>query len=98
MDFKLQGEPDLTPIWITIYYDFLIQNITGKTYERSMVNRGCPFGFVFHCLLVDYPDIQRLYPPGILAFTLNGLAPEFKTPLQDGDEICLMVEKDNNPN
>ena len=91
MNFNQHEEPDLTPIWITIYYDPLIQQITGKTHERSMVNRGCPFGFVFQCLLIDYPDIEKRYPPGILAFTLNGTAPEVETPLQDGDNIILMV-------
>jgi hypothetical protein len=95
MNFNPHDEPDLTPIWITIYYDFSIQQITGKAYERSMVNRGCLFGFVFQCLLMDYPDIQRRYPPGNLSFSLNGVAPEIETPLQDGDEIRLMVEQNS---
>lgn len=89
--FALPEEADLTPIWITIFYDPALQLITGKAKAQAMVNRGCPFGFILTCLLMDYPQIERLYPPGVLGFTLNGQPPEMSAPLADGDQLCFMV-------
>lgn len=87
------NEPDLTPIWITIYYDTEIQAITGKAKERTMVNRGCPFCFVLESVLISYEGIKKMYPPGTLGFTLNGQPPDFLTPLQEGDRLYFMVCK-----
>jgi len=92
MDFMPAAEGDLTPIWITLYFDRAMQMIVGKPVMRSMVNRGCPFALVLECLLIDYPEIQKRYPPGVLSFTLNGTAPELWTPLADGDRAAFFVE------
>ena len=93
MKMCLASEPDLTPIWITIYYDTALQKITGTSKERSMVNSGCPFGFVLESILISYAEIRKRYPPGILGFTLNGQAPEPSTPLKDGDLLCFEICK-----
>lgn len=87
-------EPDLTPIWVTIYYDPQLRAITGKAKERAMVNRGCYFGFVLESVLISYSEIRKKYPPGILGFTLNGQPPDLLTPLKDGDLLCLLVCND----
>lgn len=88
-------EPDLTPIWITIYYDTALQRITGKTKELSMVNNGCPFAFVLQSILISYAEIEKKYPPGVLGFTLNGQPPDPSTSLKDGDLLCFEVYEDN---
>jgi hypothetical protein len=91
-------ESDLTPVSITIYYDKKLQTIVGKSQERTMVNLGCPFGFLLKCVLVSYPEIKRRFPPGILGFTLNGVPPDILDPLKDGDRICFLVCEDSMEN
>lgn len=85
------NESDLTPIWITIYYDKTLQTIVGRAQERAMVNIGCPFGYVLHCVLTSYPEIKRRFPPGVLGFTCNGIPPDILRPMKDGDRIYFLV-------
>jgi len=85
------SEPDLTPANITIYYDERLQAVVGKAKERVFVNKGCPFGYMFQCVMVSYPEIEQHFPPGILGFTLNGVPPDVMDPLKDGDQICFLV-------
>lgn len=94
MKRSLCHEADLTPIWITIYYDTALQMITGTAKDRSMVNNGCPFGFILESLLISYSEIGKRYAPGVLGFTLNGQPPDPSTPLRDGDLLCFEVYKD----
>lgn len=91
-------EPDLTPIWITIYYDKALQKITGRAKERAMVNNGCPFGFILESILISHSEIKKRYPPGVLGFTLNGQPPELLTSLKDGDLLCFKVCNHNDKN
>ena len=84
-------EPDLSPIWITVYYDSKLQLITGMPEERIMINQGCPFIFILQSIFMSYKEIQKKYPPGILGFTLNGEPPNPGTLLNEGDSVCLAV-------
>lgn len=73
-----------------------LARITGWRETQSLNNEGCPFFFVFECLLVDYPEILRRYPPEaeVLAFTINGVPPtDFGYPLQDGDQVCFWIHR-----
>ena len=93
MDTAAQQKVDLTPIWITLYFDPAMQMVVGKPVMRSMVSKGCPFWFVLRNLLSDYPEIWRRHPPGTLGFTLNGVAPALETLLADGDRIAFFVNQ-----
>ena len=91
MSKELFNEPDLTPIWVDIYYDHRLQSIIGMAKDRAMVNRGCPFAFILECLFVDFPEIEQRYPPGALGFTLNRRSPDVFEKLKDGDQIHFMI-------
>ncbi len=39
----------------------------------------------------SYPEIKKLFPPGVLGFTLNEKKPKELTLLKDGDRVDFMV-------
>lgn len=88
----ISKEVDLSPIFVDVYCDTALQFITNYHHTRAMVNKGCAFAFILSCLLLDHPEIEERYPPGVLGFTLNGRVPEIDTPLNDGDKICFTIE------
>lgn len=77
------------PVTVWIYYDPVLQNITGTAKEWAVVNKHSPFCFLFDNLLREYPRILTRFPPeaGLLGFTLNNRPPQMDTPLDEGDEI-----------
>lgn len=91
MVIDVSHETSLEPVWITISYDRNLQEIVGKSHERVMVSKGCPFGYVLRCVLTSYPAIEQRFPPGVLGFSLNGLPPHVMEPIRDGDHIEFTV-------
>lgn len=89
---RLNSAPSLEPIWIDIVYDTKLQRITGKAMERTMCNSGCPFFVILHCVLTEYPDIPRRFPPGVLGFTVNGIAPDIDQPMHDGNVVSFSTD------
>jgi len=77
------------PITIKIRYDEELRKITGTAECRAIVNVGATFGLVLMSVLAEHPKIAERYPPGMLAFTLNGTRPEVHSLLSDGDTICI---------
>ncbi len=78
---------DLTPITIVVQCDPHLAHLTGYRHLPAMINKGQPFGLFFHFWLTSHPEVMIHFPPGHLAFTLNGRAPALTQPLQDGDHI-----------
>jgi hypothetical protein len=76
---------------ITVKYDKTLQVITGTEEHPVMMSKGSVFAFLLHCVFIEYPEIQEQYPPGVLAFSVNGFAPKTYSPLFDGDEVFFEV-------
>jgi len=77
---------------ILVKYDRELAKITGRREEESMINEGQPFLLFLHFFLTTYPEIKKKYPPGELAFFLNGRPPaDFET-LSDGDVILFAAK------
>jgi hypothetical protein len=91
MDLERFREAGFTPVRITMEFDPGMQLVVGEATIEAIVDEGCPFGFVLQNLLIDYPEIWNRYPPGILGFTLNGVAPPFDAPLAEGDRLQFFV-------
>jgi hypothetical protein len=77
---------------ITVKYDKVLEAIVGVSEHPVIMSQGCPFGFLLECILMDYPKIKKKYPPGVLRFLVNGVAPKTYSPLFDGDEVCFWTE------
>ena len=88
---RLNSAPTPEPIWIDIIYDTTLQRITGRARERTGCTRGCPFFFILNCVLTEYPEIRRRFPPGVLGFTVDGMAPAIDHPLTDGSIVRFGV-------
>jgi len=76
---------------VTNYYDRTLQHITGCSYESATVSEGLLFLEYLFFILSSYPQIESLYPPGTLAFTINGKRPTDFTVLRNGDQIFFAV-------
>lgn len=77
------------PCTITIQYDKELTKITGRKTEESVVSEGLPFIMFLDFLFKTYPEIEQKFPPGSLAFLLNGVAPSENIILSDGDKISF---------
>lgn len=85
------------PIKIRITYDKTLQGLTGVSEYFSYASPGAPFILILDAIFTEHPIIQKTYPPGVLGFTLNGLAPDVHTPLNDGDVIHLLIPENFRP-
>lgn len=85
--FKEATSGDLTPITILVQCDPHLARVTGYRHSPAVINNGQPFGLFFHCWLCSHPEVMIKFPPGQLAFSLNGRTPPLMQPLQDGDHI-----------
>lgn len=81
------------PARIKISYDQALQEITGKSGEEAWVSEGLPFLFFLKIILSSYPEIENRYPPGILGFAVNGMAPLENYPLKEGDRVEFLVPR-----
>ncbi|MBI2343947.1 MAG: hypothetical protein HYV02_06420 [Deltaproteobacteria bacterium] len=77
----------IRPITLTIQCDATVADVTGYQQAVLISQRGAFFGDFFSCWLANHPEIERHCPPGTLAFTLNGRAPEMLDLLHDGDHL-----------
>ncbi len=81
----------LKPINIFVKFDSVMEAITGQTEMKIIMSHDAPFIFLLHSIFTSYPEIQRRYPPGKLAMTLNGQPPgEFEL-LKDGDRVSFFI-------
>lgn len=74
---------------ITIRYDRELSQIVGRRVEDTVVSEGLSFIMFLNFFFQTYPEIERKFPPGSLAFLINGLAPLDDTVLKDGDKIAF---------
>ncbi|MEK7190480.1 MAG: hypothetical protein AAB661_01805 [Patescibacteria group bacterium] len=86
---KIPGMPK--PIFIKVEFDRDLQKITGKKEIPMVVSQGATFAYVLQNIFIEYPGIEKKYPPGELGFTIDGTPPKTYTPIFDGDVIRLSV-------
>lgn len=82
-------------IHITVEVDQMLSHITELSSFESTISEGMPFIQFLFFLFKSYPEIEKRYPPGALAMTLNGHPPTDFELLEDGDVVKLWVMKVN---
>lgn len=78
-------------IRITARYDKELQKITRKEEHPVIMSEGSTFVYLLMNIFMEYPDIEKQYPPGVLGFSINNIPPKTYTPLFDGDIVDLSV-------
>ncbi len=76
---------------ITVRYDKQLQLITEVAEHPCMMGKGSTFAWLLECIFIEYPEIQEKYPPGVLYFSVNGVAPKTYSALFDGDEVFFGI-------
>ncbi len=59
--------------------------------EPAIVSENILFLEYLYFIFSSYPDIEKLFPPGVLGFTINGKLPDDFTTLNEGDVINFIV-------
>ena len=78
---------------IIIRYDKALFKITHKKFEECVISEGLIFVMFLSFVFSSYPEMEKQFPAGKLAFTLNGQKPmEFNT-LHNNDTISFFVPK-----
>ncbi len=86
---KVSGMPKA--MFLKIQYDKELQKITGKEEHPMVMSEGGNFAYLLQNVFIEYPKIEKKYPPGALGFTINGTPPKVYTPLFDGDVVVFSV-------
>ncbi|MDP3800246.1 MAG: hypothetical protein Q8Q90_02370 [bacterium] len=81
----------LKSINVFVRFDPVMEAITGQTEMKIIMSYNAPFIFLLHSIFTSYPEIQRRYPPGKLAMTLNGQHPTEYEFLKDGDRVSFFI-------
>lgn len=76
---------------VGITFDGEVALLAGKESSTSWTRDGLPFVFLLNSILTEHPELEERYPPGRLAFTVNGESPEPLTPIRDGDEVRVFL-------
>lgn len=79
------------PIRINVKYDRELQKITRKEGHPVIMSSGSTFIYLLMNIFMEYPDMEKQYPPGTLGFSINGIPPKTYTPLFEGDVIDLSI-------
>lgn len=79
------------PIRIVVRYDNELQKITRKSEHPVIMSNGSTFVYLLMNIFMEYPNIERQYPPGALGFSINNIPPKTHTPLFDGDSVDFNV-------
>ena len=86
---KIPGMPKA--MFLKIQYDKELQKITGKPEHPMVMSEGGNFAYLLQNVFIEYPKIEKKYPPGQLGFTINGTSPKAYTPLFDGDRVSFSI-------
>ncbi len=78
-------------IFLKVRYDTELQKITGKAEHPMVMSEGSTFAYLLQNIFIEYPEIEKQYPPGLLRFSVDGGPPKMHTPLLDGDMIDFSV-------
>jgi hypothetical protein len=82
---RISGMPK--GITVHLEFDVRLQKITGNKGHDIFMSEGATFGFLLRNIFMDYPQIEKKYPPGALGFTINGTPPKTYTPIFEGDTV-----------
>ena len=79
---------------IHIRFDGELQKITKMEGFSMMISEGASFIFLLQSIFMEYPKIEKKYPPGVLGFSINGIPPRDYAMLFDGDTVdfCVVVQ------
>ena len=83
----------LPAMTITVRFDAELQKMTGAAEYPVVISEAASFTFLLLAVIEEHPAIARGYPPGTLAFTLNGKRPETYSPLFNGDVVRFFCPK-----
>ena len=79
------------PVSIIVRYDKKLQEITGSGEVPVLISEGAKFPYLLVNIFYRYPEIERQYPPGYIALTVNDVPPTSQTVLCEGDIVALSV-------
>ena len=82
---------NVKPINIFVKFPSAPEVITGQGEMKMVMNEGAPFFFLLNSIFISYPEIQRRYPPGKLAFRLNNRRPTEHELLHEGDQLIFYI-------
>ncbi len=82
-------------ITISIQFDAELQKLTGNAGHPVFMSEGANFTFLLMSVFEEYPEIEKMYPPGTLGFTINGVPPKPYSPLFDNDVVYFAVNVAN---
>lgn len=93
MDIKNLGQIPGMPkaITINVEFDSELEKTTGNKGHEVVMSDGAMFSFLLQSIFMEYPKIEKKYPPGVLGFTINGTPPKNYTPLFDGDVVYFCI-------
>jgi hypothetical protein len=80
---------DPRPISIILRFDTTLQEITGSGEMSIFTSEGAPFLFLLGSIFDMFPEIEKKYPPGCLALTINDIPPTPQTVLYERDIVAL---------
>lgn len=76
---------------IRVRFDVELQKITRTEGFSMMISEGASFIFLLQSIFMEYPKIEKKYPPGVLGFSINGIPPRNHAVLFDGDTVDFLV-------
>lgn len=79
-------------ISVTLHLSPELADITGFEHGEICASEDASFFFFLRCLFMDYPEIEQRYPPGVLAFDINGAIPKTDTVLKEGDRLSFWAD------
>lgn len=74
-------------IRINVRYDKKLQEITRKESHPVIMSEWSTFVYLLMNIFMEYPELEKQYPPGVLGFSINGIPPKTNTALFDGDTV-----------
>jgi hypothetical protein len=77
------------PINVFVKFSPVMEAITGQEEMELVLSDGAPFLFLLHCIFTSFPELERRYPPGKLAISLNNHRPSEQDVLHDGDLVIV---------
>ncbi len=78
-------------ISISVEFDKELQKITKTKGHPVVMSQGSTFAYLLQNIFIEYPQIEKKYPPGTLGFVTNGFPPKIYSPLLEGDIISFSV-------
>jgi hypothetical protein len=84
---------NLKPIKVKVFYEGEIKKITEKDFEETVISEGLSFANFINFIFSSYPNIQKIFIPGTVAFLLKDKPPEANDILKEGDVVKISARK-----